>query len=328
MLADQASDTPGLRLNRSRWRYAAAAFAVGATYMMLALSLGFELRLGGHDVTLLGAIVLELTFGLFGFWIGRGVEARGWERRAAAERESQLQRLSELQARLAQTEKLAVLGQVASAIAHEVRNPLAIIRSLVQTLGDGAKANDSARATCREIVEEIDRLAKVTHSLTGLARRVRPRKSTATAGEVVRRTELLARHLLRGSDVALVVSGRDEPVEMEADADLICQVLLGLVANARVASESGASLVLEASSHDEEVRFAVADRGSGVPAAIRERIFEPFFTTREEGTGLGLAVARHIVEAHGGGLALDPDHGPGARFVVSLPRGAEARAVA
>jgi len=328
MLADQAPDTPGLRLNRSRWRYAAAAFAVGATYVMVALWLGFELRLGGRDVTLLGGIVLELTFGSFGFWIGRGIEARGWERHAAAERESQLQQLSELQARLAQTEKLAVLGQVASAIAHEVRNPLAIIRSLVQTLGDGANADAPVRATCREVVEEIDRLANVTHSLTGLVRGVRPRRSTVSAGEVVRRTELLARHLLRGSDVSLVVSGRDEPAEMEADADLICQVLLGLVDNARAVSGPGAALELESSSRAEEVRFAVADRGPGVPAAIRERIFEPFFTTRDEGTGLGLAVARQIVVAHGGSLALDPDHGPGARFVVSLPRGAEARAVA
>ena len=186
MLAEQAPDTPGLRLNRSRWRYAAAAFAVGATYMTVAFLLGFELRLGGRDVTLLGVIVLELTFGLFGFWIGRGVEARGWERRAATERESQLLQLSELQARLAQSEKLAVLGQVASAIAHEVRNPLAIIRSLVQTLGDAAKPGDPARVTCREVVEEIDRLGKVTRSLTGLARRVRPRRSTVAAGEIVR----------------------------------------------------------------------------------------------------------------------------------------------
>ena len=327
MLADQAPDTPGLRLNRSRWRYAAAAFGVGATYMMVALFLGFELRVGGRDVTLFGAIVLELTFGLFGFWIGRGIEARGWERLAAAERESRLQQLSELQGRLAQTEKLAVLGQVASAIVHEVRNPLAIIRSLVQTLGDGAKDDGSVRATCRDVVEEIDRLANVTRSLTGLVRRARPRRSMVRAGEVVRRTELLARHLLRGSDVALVVSGRDEPAEVEADADLICQVLLGLVDNARAVSGSGAALKLGSSSHGDVVSFAVADRGPGVPATIRERIFEPFFTTRDEGTGLGLAVARQIVGAHGGSLALDPDHDPGARFVVRLPRGTEARAV-
>ena len=142
MLAEQAPDTPGLRLNRSRWRYAAAGFAVGATYMTVALLLGFELRLGGRDVTLLGVIVLELTFGLFGFWIGRGVEARGWERRAATARESQLLRLSDLQARLAQSEKLAVLGQVASAIARlsiarsQISAPCSAISSLLAVTTD------------------------------------------------------------------------------------------------------------------------------------------------------------------------------------------------
>ncbi len=256
MPEDQAPETPGLRLNRSRWRYAAATFAVGAAYMTVALLLGFELRVGGRDVTLLGGIVLELTFGLFGFWIGPGVEARGWERHAAAERESQLRQLSELHARLAQTEKLAVLGQVAGAIAHEVRNPLAIIRSLVQTLGDEAEIGDSTRATCREVVEEIDRLANVTRSLIGLARPVRLQRSTLAAGE---------------------------------------------------ASASGDSIELAASTHANQIRFAVADRGPGVPDAIRERIFEPFFTTRADGTGLGLAVARQIIEAHGGRLELDPD---------------------
>ncbi len=136
------------------------------------------------------------------------------------------------------------------------------------------------------------------------------------------RALLLAREELDGK--ALRVR-RDEPAalpEVRADGDLICQVLLGLLANAAAAAPSGGEVALAAAAADGAVEIAVADSGPGVPVELRARIFEPFFTTRPHGTGLGLAVARHIVEAHGGRIEVGERTGGGARFTLRLPAAA------
>src|SRR5262249_28331139 len=106
---------------------------------------------------------------------------------------------------------------------------------------------------------------------------------------------------------------------VRADPDLICQVLLGLLANAVEATPGGGEVALAAQAADGTVELAVADSGPGVPPELRGRIFEPFFTTRARGTGLGLAVARQIVEAHGGRIEVGDHAGGGACFTVRLP---------
>jgi signal transduction histidine kinase len=109
---------------------------------------------------------------------------------------------------------------------------------------------------------------------------------------------------------------------VRADGDLICQVLLGLLSNAAEAAPAGSEVALAAEARDGLIELAVADAGPGVPPELRGRVFEPFFTTRARGTGLGLAVARQIVEAHGGRIAVDEGAGGGARFTVRLPAAA------
>jgi len=109
------------------------------------------------------------------------------------------------------------------------------------------------------------------------------------------------------------------PLRVRADVDLVRQVLVGLLVNAVEAVGQHGAITLDARDDDGVVAIEVADSGPGVPFELRTRIFEPFFTTRAKGTGLGLPIARQIVEAHGGKLEVGERRGGGARFVVRLP---------
>jgi signal transduction histidine kinase len=106
---------------------------------------------------------------------------------------------------------------------------------------------------------------------------------------------------------------------VEADPDLLSQVLIGLLANATEAVPPGGAIALDAYVADGAVQLSVADSGPGIAPELRSRIFEPFFTTRPRGTGLGLAIARQIVEAHGGRIEVGEAASGGARFIITLP---------
>lgn len=308
---------------RPRWRYAGAAFLFGVAESALAVAAGFRATIGARDVTTATALLIELSFAGFGYLIGVAVEGR---RQARARTEA----LTRARARLAQAETLASLGQLASAITHEVRNPLAILRSLAQNLAEEVEAaadvpRQRVTETCDALVEEIDRLAHVTARLRDFVRPPVLRTSPVVAAEIVARVASLAEHMLdgRGSQVVTEPPQRSDRI-LSADADLLVQVLLALVANAAEATEGVGAIRLgwsEAAGPGgtPTVSFFVADEGPGVTPEDRDRVFEPFFTTRPAGHGLGLAVARQIVEAHGGSIFVEDAEPSGACFRVALP---------
>ena len=311
-----------LRFGGRRWQFTAAAFAVGVLYTGVIAAAGVEVRLGGRDVSLLVGLATELSFALFGFLLGRSAEARSAERRTVVAERAAWERLAALQARLLHAEKLACVGQLSSRIAHEVRNPLAIVRSVVQNLTESTPdGTEGTRRSCALVLEEIDRLSRITASLTGLARPVQPRLSTVSAAEAVARVEWLARHFLEARPVTLRTAPGPATATAHADPDLVCQVLLGLISNAAEASPpDGGTVELGWQVAETDVIFRVSDRGPGVAPEIRERIFDPFFTTKESGTGLGLAVARELAEAQGGRVVLESGDSGGTCFALCLPR--------
>jgi signal transduction histidine kinase len=310
-----ASIASSMRRSRGRLRWwGAAAGVVAAIADTLSLVwLGASLEMGGHDVTWLVAAWFGLSFALLGFLLGDAVEARRRERAAGAA-------LDAARTRVAQSEKLAALGQLAAAIAHEVRNPLAVVRSSAQGLGETLPPGDADghRATSF-IVAEVDRLSSVVNALLAFARPLQLQTRPTAIPEVVARALTLAGAEFTSKRVRLA---HDEPAGLplvQADGDLVCQVLVGLLANAAEATPAGGDVVVRARASNGTVELAVADSGPGIAPELRGRVFEPFFTTRANGTGLGLAVARQIVEAHGGRIDVGERPGGGACVTLWLP---------
>ena len=324
MLTD-APATPAERsrgfLAPSRWRWwgATVGLLTGLGDAFILETLGIRFEINGHSATLLVGAYFGVSFAVLGLLLGIVAAARRRDRAAAALIQRQMETINAARARLVQSEKMAALGQLAAAVAHEVRNPLAIIRSAAQGIGEMPGATVDAQRACSFITAEIDRLHNVVNSLLAFARpqQLQPRPVSVQA--LFDRALLLARDDLAGKHVRVQ---RREPTALpavNADADLISQVLLGLLANAGDAQPSGGEVILDAHAVDGAVELEIADAGPGVPPELRERIFEPFFTTRPRGTGLGLAVARQIVEAYVGRLDVGERPGGGARFTVRLP---------
>lgn len=310
---------------RFRWIGLAGGLAVSVVDIIGAAALGITFSISGADATLWVWIYLAVSFGLLGYLIGWLIESRRRERRARVRVDEQLDLLHALRIRLSEREKIAALGQLAATIAHEVRNPLAIMRSTLQNIReDIADARPAIAEQHGFLLEEIDRLDRVLTTVLDYARPMRLELTRLPASELFERVAFLASSLLQPKDLHLELNldggASDADVALRVDPDLMCQALLGLVTNGIEATPRGETLALAARADNGEVELSVADRGPGVPEEQRAKIFEPFFTTKNTGNGLGLAVARRIAEAHDGTIAVeDRRDGGGARFVVRVP---------
>jgi signal transduction histidine kinase len=264
-------------------------------------------------------VYLALSFGGLGYLVGWLYELRRRERGALEELLRQADALERARVGLAQSEKLAALGQLAATIAHEVRNPLAILRSSIQNLEEDPGDPDEVRRSCVFLRDEIDRLDRVTASILGYARPLSPRLVAVRAADLLERVKLLQPLEVREKGLRLEVRDASSGAAIDADPDLLGQALLGLVTNAAQAAPDRSVVAVEASLTGSGVVLSVRDGGAGVPAAERERIFEPFFSTRREGHGLGLAVVRQIARAHGAEVRVGDAEGGGACFSIVLP---------
>lgn len=308
-----------------RWWGASLGLATGLFDAKAMGLLGVDFALNGHNVMFPVGAYFGISFATLGYLLGVLAAARRRDREAAAIIHQQMNELQQVRVRLAQSEKLAALGQLAAAIAHEVRTPLAVMRSASQNIAEAVgDSSPDASKSCTFMVAEIDRLTNVVSSLLTFARPLALRRQHARIGEMLSKTVQLAEGDLGSAGVRLQQRTAQDLPEVDVDPDLFCQAVLGLVANAVQAAGPGGEVNVSATTDGAGVEVAVEDSGPGVPSNLRERIFEPFFTTRPHGTGLGLAVVRQIVEAHGGMLQVGERRGGGARFAIRLPH--EARA--
>ncbi len=235
------------------------------------------------------------------------------------------------QSRLAQTDKMAALGQLVSGIAHELNNPLTSIMGYTQLLlarQKGAAISGGSRrdsADMQKIFNQAERARRIVKNLLIFAREAEPQRLSVNLNEIVERTLALRSYELRVENIAVELDlAADLPSTM-ADPHQLQQVILNLIVNAEHAlqqHDGPRRISIRTRLHlPNRLAVEVADNGPGVAAEISTRIFEPFFTTKPAGvgTGLGLSIAYGIVKEHGGSISVERRRQPGACFVVELP---------
>ncbi len=227
-----------------------------------------------------------------------------------------------LEVEMARRERLAALGDVAAAFAHEVRNPLNAVSMGLQRLR-AEFAPEPAEDYLRfvDLVQgEVARLNAIVEQFIALARPLPLQPAPVAVDGLVRELGALLEEQARASGVAVRLALPADVLTAHADRDHVKQVLLNLALNALQVMPAGGTLTLGAEAARDRVALTVSDTGPGIPPDVLPRIFDPYFTTRPGGLGLGLTIARRIVEAHGGAIEVESRPGEGARFRVLLPR--------
>jgi len=222
-------------------------------------------------------------------------------------------------------EKFAALGHIASAIAHEIRNPLAGIAATVQNLEVDCEEGSPQKTDLRNIIHEVDRLEKLLRDILGLARPLPLQMEELRVSDLIHSTLNLVKKEAAKRAIAITTAFPQSEIFIRADAGRLRQVFLNLILNAMEAidakGEIAVALEMQTDGKDRPARLVinVKDDGPGIPPGHLNKIFDPFFTTKKVGTGLGLAVCQRIIQDHDGMIEVESRENAGATFRITLP---------
>jgi signal transduction histidine kinase len=250
--------------------------------------------------------------------LGRTFNQMSQELRGSAHR---IQELHDQEMRRAA--QLASVGELASGIAHEIKNPLVGVASGLDLLAGQIGDNPKAEGFLRQMRAQLDRIESAIRDLLSYARPRQPRLAWTQPGLLVDRVVQLITPQTKAAGVRIETSIREAVPKIRVDPDLVAQALVNLALNGIQVMAPGGVLTISTDHVNDEVHIAISDTGTGIPGEQLEAIFRPFYTTKHQGTGLGLAISRGIVERHGGRLEVESDVGTGSTFtlVFSAPQG-------
>ncbi len=226
-------------------------------------------------------------------------------------------------------ERLEAVAELSASLAHEIRNPLASIRSSIEQLAGSSRADEDERVLAGLVLRESDRLSRLLTEFLDFSRVRVAKREQLDVGQVAwKAVEVVRQHPDCPADAT--VDMRTVPAEVEGDEDLLHRVIANLVLNAVQASGAGARVVVEVrEAHPDDlprgvvlgpaVLLRVKDAGPGIPIELRERLFEPFVSGRRGGSGLGLAIVQRAVQAHRGVVFVDSTPQAGTTFSVIIP---------
>jgi two-component system NtrC family sensor kinase len=238
---------------------------------------------------------------------------------------------AQLNEELIQSSKMAALGKLAAGVAHEVNNPLAVIREKAGWIRDlleeedvGASPNFQEFADAVDKIEQhVERAGNVVHRMLGFARRMEPVCNDIYLNDVIRQTATFLDNEVRFRNIEMVWMLDPDLPAIQSDASQIQQVILNLFNNAIDAIDRNGHITVSTGRDAQAgmVRIGIRDDGPGMDKELQGRIFDPFFTTKKlgEGTGLGLSISYSIISKLGGSLRFESEVGQGSEFIILLP---------
>ncbi len=246
------------------------------------------------------------------------------------ERTRQAEFKARMEEQMIATQRLASVGVMASGVAHEINNPLAIIQEAagwMASLLDKAELADMPRKESFEkalekIFKSVERAKKITHQLLGFVRKTESISTEVKLREFVGEVISLVEREAKDRDIQILADVQPDGAVLWTDPNPMRQVLLNLATNAIQACYRDGKVTILVRQNEHETTLSVKDEGEGIPKENLQRIFEPFFTTKptDQGTGLGLFVSRNMVEKLGGAIEVESQLGRGSTFRVKLPR--------
>lgn len=234
-------------------------------------------------------------------------------------RESRLEIETMHRTQMSRAEHLATLGELATGLAHEIRNPLAGIAGVIEIIGRDLPESSPARAMVKDVRLEINQINRILTDLLETARPHPPRMMRSNLNTTVEHAVMLARQQVLSKPIRIETVLAPELPEVEHDSDQIHQVVLNLLLNAVQAIESNGYVTVAIGSHDDCATIRVTDTGRGMSQQQLSQIFRPFYTTKGTGTGLGLSLVRRIIDEHRGQISVTSEPGKGSTFEVQLP---------
>jgi len=222
----------------------------------------------------------------------------------------------ELEHRFAEQKSLAKLGEMAAVVAHEVKNPIAGIRGALQVITSRMPAEQRDRPVLLDIIARLDALNRIVQDMLMFARPRALRKEPIALGSLLIDT---AAHIERDPTMSALKIAVHGSAEVAGDREMLQVVFQNILMNAAQAMDGAGHIKVTITSDDGHCRIAIADEGPGMPEEVRSKAFEAFFTTKHRGTGLGLPIARRVVEAHGGKMRIDVPPTGGTTVSIDLP---------
>lgn len=281
------------------------------------------LYLGNPGIQVINQLMEILLFVAVGTTTGVLSEA---DKRQKSELRQQLQKLRQMEEEVRIAERLGAVGQLAAGVAHEIRNPLGIIRAAAQLAKAESIENDEIKESIEIILKEVDRANLVVTRLLDFARPQGPQFSLVSITRVVQEAIQLTAHYAARHGVRICSNMPDSCLEITADRELIKQAVINLILNAVQASSAGGMVWIRVAEKNGACDaggagavIEISDNGTGIPEEHLHRVFDPFFSTREKGTGLGLAIVHRIVRDHGGQIKLRSEQGKGTTVTIMLP---------
>lgn len=319
---------------------ALTAFHYGPVLGVFAASLALTLAVLSDSASLAGRhwsefLLVFIFVTLTAAYVGHLARQEARERRdmehlheelraRARDVEAAYQRCTEVQDHLVHSERLATIGRMSAEMAHQVRNPLSAISLNLELIEDEISrlpeiSRKEARKLITVILKEIDNLAEVTESYLRFAKLPPFRWEKANLNDIVREIVVFARPRIeqRGAKVSQRLDERLPPVRI--DRRQFKFAVINVLTNALEAMSSGGRLRVKTHANNGWAELTISDTGLGIPPEEMEKIFDPFFTTKQSGTGLGLPLARRIVESHSGRIACESIPRVGTTFTISLP---------